>query len=48
MARAYGAAAWTWNTTGLATGSYQVGVWARQTGSTSAHDAYFIGTFELG
>ncbi|MDX6547816.1 MAG: hypothetical protein QOG33_1366, partial [Gaiellales bacterium] len=48
MARAYGAAAWTWNTTGLASGSYQVGVWARQTGSTSAHDAYFIGTFELG
>jgi hypothetical protein len=38
---------WTWNTTGYVSGSYQVGVWAKATGSTSAYDAYFIGTYQL-
>jgi hypothetical protein len=46
--QAFGGASWTWNTTGLAPGMYQLGVWARQIGSTNAHDAYFIGTFQLG
>lgn len=48
ISRAFGSGAWTWNTTSLAPGLYQVGVWANQTASTNAHDAYFIGTFELG
>jgi hypothetical protein len=48
VGRGFGGAAWRWNTTGLAPGDYQIGAWAREAGSTSAHDAYFIGTFELG
>lgn len=43
----YGACTWTWNTSGLAPGVYQVGVWARQPGSTAPYDAYFIFTFQL-
>jgi hypothetical protein len=38
---------WTWNTTGYAAGTYQVGVWVKQAGSTATHDAYFIGTYQL-
>jgi hypothetical protein len=48
MQRDYGAAAWTWNTTGLGAGTYEVGVWARQAGSANAYDAYGITTFALG
>ena len=48
LARGYGAAAWTWNTAGLAPGNYQVGVWARQAGSRSSYDTYFIETYQLG
>jgi hypothetical protein len=48
MQRDYGAASWTWNTAGLAPGTYQVGVWARQPGSANAYDAYGITTFALG
>jgi hypothetical protein len=48
VGRGFGAAAWTWDTTGRSPGLYQIGVWANQAGSTSAHDAYFIGTFQLG
>src|SRR2546425_10602721 len=48
MKRDYGAAAWTWNTAGLAAGIYEVGVWARQAGSANAYDAYGITTFALG
>jgi hypothetical protein len=44
----YGAAAWTWSTSGLALGTYQVGIWARQSGSTNAYDAYFIRTYQIG
>ena len=40
-------AGWTWNTTGLAPGTYQTQVWARQVGSTAAFDAYYIGTFQV-
>jgi hypothetical protein len=48
MQRDYGASSWTWNTTGLTAGTYQVGVWAREPGSANAYDAYGISTFELG
>ena len=47
MLRDYGPATWTWNTGGLATGTYEVGVWARQAGSASSYDAYGITTFAL-
>jgi len=47
ITRAYGGSTWSWNTSGLAPGTYQVGVWARQTGSPAGYDAYFIGTFKL-
>jgi len=39
--RSYAAApSWTWNTTGLAAGAYKIEVWARNTGSTAAWEAY--------
>jgi len=37
--RDYGAAAFTWNTTGLASGIYTFGVWARTVGSSAVVDA---------
>ena len=40
-------ATWTWNTAGYAAGTYQVGVWVKQAGSTKSHDAYYIGTYQL-
>jgi hypothetical protein len=45
--RTWGTAAWTWNTRGYAPGTYNVGVWVKQAGSTAAHDAYYIGSFQL-
>ncbi len=48
MTRDYGASSWTWTTTGLATGTYQLGVWARQPGSANAYDTYGFTTFALG
>jgi len=48
MQRDYGVASWLWNTTGLAPGVYELGVWARQPGSTSAYDAYGFTTFAIG
>jgi streptogramin lyase len=36
-----------WNTTGLAPGTYLIGVWARQTGSTASYEAYSFVTFTL-
>jgi len=48
MQRDYGAASWTWNTTGLVPGTYELGVWARQPGSTNAYDAYGFTTFAVG
>lgn len=47
VARGYGTASWGWNTTGLAPGTYQLGVWARQAGSAGQYNAYFIGSFQL-
>ena len=41
VGQAYGASAsWSWNTTGLAAGTYTIQVWAKSTGSTSAYDAF--------
>jgi len=45
--QAYGGATWTWDTTGLAAGTYQVTVWARQTGSTARYEAYFVRAYQL-
>jgi hypothetical protein len=46
--RGYGTGTtWSWNTTGLAPGTYQVGVWARSAGSSLAYDSFFIGTYQL-
>ena len=45
--RTWGAATWTWNTGAYAPGTYQVGVWVKQAGSTAAHNAYYIGSFQL-
>ncbi len=45
--QAYGGSTWAWNTTGLAPGTYQVGVWARQSGSTAPYDAYFIQSYQV-
>jgi hypothetical protein len=39
--------AFAWDTSGLAPGTYQVGVWARQSGSGGAYQAYAISTFQL-
>jgi hypothetical protein len=43
----YGGATWSWDTAGLAPGTYQVAVWARHAGSTAAYEAYFFTTFRL-
>jgi outer membrane protein assembly factor BamB len=48
MQRDYGVNSWTWDTTGLAAGTYQLGAWARQPGSTSSYDAFGFTTFRLG
>jgi len=41
VGRSYTAApSWTWDTAGLATGSYKIEVWARNAGSTAAVEAY--------
>lgn len=46
--RDWGAATWSWSTVTAARGTYQVGVWARQTGSNAAYDGYAITTYKLG
>jgi len=48
MKRDYGSAGWAWNTAGLPVGTYQIGIWSRQTGSTHTYDAYGQTTFRLG
>ena len=41
VARAYsGNANWTWNTAGMGPGTYEIQVWARNSGSTAAYEAY--------
>src|SRR5207247_2166429 len=39
-----GSSAFAWNTSGMAPGAYQLGVWARQSGSAASYDAYAITT----
>ena len=36
-----------WDTTGLADGTYQIGVWAKQQYSVKTHDAYAFNTYTL-
>ena len=36
-----------WNTTGLPNGTYQIGVWAKQAGSTKRYDAFAFITYTL-
>ncbi|MDX6254307.1 MAG: hypothetical protein QOJ11_641, partial [Frankiales bacterium] len=36
-----------WNTTGLADGTYQIGVWAKQSGSTRSYEAFAFVTYTL-
>jgi len=43
----YGGATWSWDTSGLATGTYQVVVWARRTGASAAYEAYAVTTYQL-
>jgi hypothetical protein len=45
---AYGGSSWVWNTSGLPSGIYQIGVWARQSGASSSYEAFGITTFSLG
>jgi hypothetical protein len=40
-------ATYAWSTTGLAPGPYQVGVWARNAGSTRSYEAFAFITFQL-
>ncbi len=40
-------ASWTWNTTGLGSGTYAIQVWARSVGSTAAYDAWTGVTYTL-
>ncbi len=48
MKQDYGAGSWNWNTTSLAAGTYEIGAWARQTGSASSYDTFAFSTFVLG
>ena len=46
--RAYSASpTFTWNTTGLAPGTWQIGVWVREVGSGASYDAYAFSTYVL-
>jgi hypothetical protein len=40
-------ATYTWNTTALPPGTYGIGVWARNSGSTANYEAYSLNTFAL-
>ena len=40
-------ATYPWSTTGLAPGPYQIGVWARNAGSTRSYEAFAFITFQL-
>jgi Fibronectin type III domain len=47
LMRDYGGNVWTWTTGGLAPGTYQIEVWARQTGSGKQYDTYGLTTYVL-
>jgi len=38
---------YAWNTSGFTPGTWQIGVWARQAGSTAAYQSYAFVTFQL-
>ncbi len=38
---------WTWNTAGIDTGTYEIQVWARNSGSTAAYEAYRSITYSI-
>jgi cell wall-associated protease len=38
---------YAWNTTGFTPGTWQIGVWARQTGSTAHYQSYAFVTYQL-
>jgi hypothetical protein len=40
-------ASFSWNTTGLAPGEYQVAVWVQATGSENGYDVYAIQRYTL-
>jgi hypothetical protein len=44
---AHSNSAFTWNTFGLMPGTYLLGVWARQTGSTASYEAYSFITYTV-
>jgi len=44
---AHSSATFAWNTTGLPEGTYQVGVWAKQTGSNNSYDTFAFVTYTL-
>lgn len=44
---AHSSATFTWATTGLPAGAYQIGVWARDQQSLRSYDAYGITTYQL-
>ncbi len=44
---AHSSATLAWNTTGLPEGTYQIGVWAKQTGSGNSYDAFAFVTYTL-
>lgn len=39
---------WAWNTSGLAAGTYEIGVWAKAAGSSNSYDTYAFTTFVIG
>src|SRR5436309_2892169 len=47
VARDWGAATFAWTTTALATGTWYVQVWARQSGSTATYDSWTQTTYLL-
>ncbi len=44
---AYGTSPLTWNTTGLPAGTYNIQVWARNTGSAASYEAFTTTTYTL-
>jgi len=48
VVKPYGtSSSYTWNTTGLTPGTYQIGVYARHAGATTSKEAFAIITFQL-
>ena len=45
--RTYGGASFSWNTTGLAPGTYQISIWIRRQGSSAAYETFTGGAYTL-